>query len=84
MKIIEQSHSTLPKNLIRPLPMQDHKSKRFQRSALPFACTRWLGMGQTTKAAHQREKTKTLTQIRLIFGEPMTLCREWRAHDLAS
>jgi hypothetical protein len=33
----EESRKVLPKNLIRPLPVQDHKSERFRRPALLFA-----------------------------------------------
>src|SRR6185312_1547571 len=39
-KIIEQSRRALPKNLIRPLPVQDPKGERFRRPALPFAGAR--------------------------------------------
>ena len=31
----EQSRTALPKNLIRPLPVQDRKDERFRRPALP-------------------------------------------------
>ena len=34
---LEQSCITLPINLIRPLPVQDHKGEMFQRLALPLA-----------------------------------------------
>jgi len=37
----EQSRLALPKNIIRPLPVQYHKSERFRRPALPFAGARW-------------------------------------------
>ena len=40
MKIVEQSRRALPKNLIRPLPVQDPKGERFWRLALPFAGAR--------------------------------------------
>ena len=36
-KIVEQSRRAFPKNLIRPLPVQDPKGERFRRPALPFA-----------------------------------------------
>ena len=36
----EQSCTSLPKNLIRPLPVQDRKDERFQRPALPRADAR--------------------------------------------
>ena len=36
----EQSRTTLPKNLIRPLPVQDRKDERFWRPALPRADAR--------------------------------------------
>ena len=34
---LEQSRLAVPKNLIRPLLLQDHKSERFRRPALSFA-----------------------------------------------
>jgi hypothetical protein len=38
---LEQSHrSASKKNLIRSLAVQDHKSKRFRKHALPFADAR--------------------------------------------
>ena len=36
----EQSRTALPKNLIRPLPVQDRKDERFRRPALPRADAR--------------------------------------------
>ena len=39
-KIVEQSRRALPKNLIRPLPVQNFKDKKFRRPALPFAGAR--------------------------------------------
>jgi len=39
-KIVEQSRRALLKNLIRPLPVQNFKDKRFRRPALPFAGAR--------------------------------------------
>ena len=36
----EQSRRALPKNLIRPLPVQDRKDERFRRPALPHASIR--------------------------------------------
>ena len=37
---LEQSRRALPKNLIRPLPVQDRKDTRFRRPALPHADAR--------------------------------------------
>jgi hypothetical protein len=37
---LEQSRRALPKNLIRPLPVQNRKDKRFRRPALPHTDAR--------------------------------------------
>ena len=37
----EQSRVALPKNLIRPLPVQDRRGEWFRRPALPFAGVPW-------------------------------------------
>ena len=59
MKIFfEQSHEALPKNLIRPLPVQDHKCEGFQRPALMFAdarrCSGWRRL-QRRRSSERRQ-----------------------------
>ena len=63
-KIVEQSRRALPKNLIRPLPVQDLKGERFRRPALLFAGAR---DGEDYGGGAAVRGGKTLTQIRCIL-----------------
>ena len=67
MKILEQSPRALSKDLIRPLPMQDHEDggsgHLLSRSSV-HADAREV---QATKAAQQRERGKTLTRVDLFL-----------------
>ena len=73
VKIVEQSRRALPKNLIRPFPVQYPKSERFRRPALPFTDAR---DGEDYSGGAVKRGGKTLTQIRFLVPA--------RAHDLAS
>ena len=68
MKIFEQSCPALPKNLIRPLPVQDPKGERFRRPALPFGgARRRSGDGEDYGGSVAARGGKILTQIRCIL-----------------
>ena len=69
-KIVEQSCRALPKNLIRPLPMQDPKGERFRRPALPFAGARRRSDGEDYGGGAAARGGKTLTQIRSSYKFP--------------
>jgi hypothetical protein len=59
----EQSRLALPKNLIRPLPVQDHNSKRFRRPALPFAGARRRSGWSNYEGGAAAWRGKTLTRL---------------------
>ena len=55
----EQSRTALPKNLIRPLPVQDRKDERFWRPALPRAdARRRLGWSRLRWRRKLRDEAK--------------------------
>ena len=58
----------LPKNLIRPLPVQDHKSERFQRPALPFASARRCSGWSKLQRWRTSEERQNPNPIRFVFG----------------
>ena len=70
---IEQSREALPKNLIRPLPVQDRKSEWFRRPALPFVgARRRSGWSRLRRRRKQREEAKTLARFDgVICMEPI-------------
>jgi hypothetical protein len=56
---LEQSRRALPKNLIRPLPVQDRKDERFRRPALPHAdARRRLGWSRLRWRRKLRDEAK--------------------------
>ena len=67
-KIVEQSRRALPKNLIRPLPVQDLKGERFRRPALLFAgARRRSGWRRLRWRRNSKREGKTLIQIRSVL-----------------
>ena len=63
-----QSRLALPKNLIRSLPVQDHRSERFWRSALPFASACRCSGRSKLRRRHSSEERQNPNSIRLCFG----------------
>ena len=57
MKIVEQSHRALPKNLIRSLPVQDPKGSIDLLSRSPVHADARDGLGYSDSATARRGKT---------------------------
>ena len=80
----EQSRTALPKNLIRPLPVQDHKDERFRRPALPRADAVWDGVDYDGGASCEMRQNPRCFSVCLwpqpvavyILGPEAVLCRD--------
>ena len=66
----EQSRLALSKNQIRPLPVQDHNSKRFRRPALPFAGARRRSGWSNYEGGATARRGKTLTRLDAFWYRP--------------
>ena len=64
-----QSRLALPKNLIRPLSVQDHKSEWFRRPALPFAGARRRSGWSNYEGGAAARRGKTQTRLYLVLVE---------------
>ena len=65
---LEQSREALPKNLICPLPVQDHKDGRFRRPALPIAGARRRSGWRSYEGGASMRRGKTLGNCVVSFG----------------
>jgi hypothetical protein len=65
----EQSRLALPKNLIRPLPVQDHKERMVPETCSPVRqCTPALGMEQLRRRRSSEERQNP-NSIRCVLVE---------------
>ena len=70
----EQSRTALPKNLIRPLPVQDRKDERFRRPALPRAdARRRLGWTRLRRRRKLRDEAKPLAFSVCLWPQPVAV-----------
>ena len=69
-EIAEQSRRALPKNFIRPLPVQDPKGERFRRPALPFAGARRRSGWRRLQWRRSSEERQNPNSIRSSYEFP--------------